>query len=50
VHFGDDALWLHERRTDIEIAEAGDSAVPAARFVTTLSFDRFSPCSGGPFL
>jgi hypothetical protein len=50
VHFGDDALWLHERRTDIEIAEAGDSAVPAARFVTTLSFDLFSPFSGGPFL
>ncbi len=50
VAFGDDALWLHERRTEVEIAEAGDSAVPAARFVTTLSFDLLSPFAGGPFL
>jgi hypothetical protein len=50
VPMGDDALWLHERRTEVEIAEAGDSAVPAARFVTTLSFDLLSPFAGGPFL
>jgi hypothetical protein len=47
---GPQTLWVQEGETQVEIADAADSAVPAGIFVTSFRFNLRVPLTGGPYL